>query len=88
MLSIRVRGPSYAFSALQVWLFRAPQHCHLEHAPYPSGFTASDKAIMEKYIQDTKGLSEYKDKKLLAVAPFHLFDLPCNKSKFVLKENK
>ena len=43
------------------------QSCRFKHANYPSGFTANDKAIMEKYIQDTKGLSVYKDKKVSQV---------------------
>ena len=38
--------------------------CRFEHAAYPSGFTPNDKAIMEKHIQETNGLSVVKDKKV------------------------
>ena len=38
--------------------------CRFEHVAYPSGFTPNDKAIMEKHIQETNGLSVVKDKKV------------------------
>ena len=38
--------------------------CRFVHANYPSGFTQNDKVIMDKYIQETNGLSVVKDKKV------------------------
>ena len=43
---------------------RYGRDCHFVHAVYPIGFTPHDKIIMEKYIQETDGLSELKDKKV------------------------
>ena len=40
------------------------KECLFMHAPYPTGFTPHDKIIMEKYIRETDGLSEIKDKKV------------------------
>ena len=31
--------------------------CKFTHATYPSGFSEHDRAIMEKYVQETDGLA-------------------------------
>ena len=43
---------------------RYGKECFFSHAVYPTGFTPHDKVIMEKYIRETDGLSEIKDKKV------------------------
>ena len=36
-------------------------NCHFVHAAFPSGFSVHDKNIMEKYVQETEGLSFVKN---------------------------
>ena len=43
---------------------RFGKECFFTHAVYPTGFTPHDKIIMDKYIRETDGLSELKDKKV------------------------
>ena len=33
------------------------ENCHYVHAAFPSGFSEHDRSIMEKYVQETDGLS-------------------------------